>query len=693
MRLPTNRKPSLRLSLRLSARRLFDRFWAIAGAVSVRTKILGIVLALVLLLGGGVTLQVRSMLRVTLRDELHNQGVSIARDVAARSVDLLLVHDLYSVHQLLQDTLINNEDVRYAFIVSPEGEVLAHTFGERFPSSLTDLNSVAPTARYHLLRLATEEGMVWDFAVPVFDGRAGIARIGLSEQAMQSTLDNVTRQLLLTTIIVSLAGVAAAMFLTWLITRPVLDLVKVTRAVARGDLSRSAPRWADDEIGRLSDSFNTMIADLSAARAETEAYNTELLRRNRELAVLNEIAQTVSRQQDLGEMLDKALHRVLDLMNKEAGWIVLSRIHAADRRLACSLGLPEDVARQEAEIGFRNCQCRQIVEQKVPLLISPLTETCPLYQLRLRSRHVVDGHVAVPLIAKSEVLGALNIACSNEDCFSDDDLRLLGAVGQQLGVAVENARLWTQVRQKETARGQLLEKIITAQEEERKRIARELHDDTSQSLTSLMVGLKALENFDSYDEVRQHISGLRDIAAETLETVHDLALELRPSVLDDLGLAVALERYLSDYQRRFDIAADYRTIGLDERRLAPAIETTLYRIVQEALTNVVRHSAATHVSVLLEQTSQHVRVIVEDNGSGFDTSTDRQERNLGLYGMEERATLIGGSLRIEAEPGMGTTIVVHVPLTETLVDPSRLEKITTPKIASVVENRVVRGVT
>jgi signal transduction histidine kinase len=202
-----------------------------------------------------------------------------------------------------------------------------------------------------------------------------------------------------------------------------------------------------------------------------------------------------------------------------------------------------------------------------------------------------------------------------------------------------------------------------------------------------------LESLDSYDEVRQHISGLRDIAAETLETVHDLALELRPSVLDDLGLAVALERYLSDYQRRFDIAADYRTIGLAEHRLAPAIETTLYRIVQEALTNVVRHSAATHVSVLLEQTSQHVRVIVEDNGSGFDTSTIRQERNLGLYGMEERATLIDGSLRIEAEPGMGTTIVVHVPLSETLVDRSPLEQITTPKIASVVENRAVRGVT
>lgn len=509
--------------LPLAFRRLLNGFWAIAGAVSVRTKILGIVLALMLILGGSVTLQVRTTLRDALSHELQSRGVSIARDVAAHSVDLLLVHDLYRVHQLLRDTLANNPDVRYAFIVSPEGDILTHTFEDGFPTALLAVNTVLPDERYHLQRVETREGIIWDFAVPVFDGLAGTARIGLTEQAMQATLDSVTGQLLLTTVLVSAIGVIAAIFLTWIITRPVLDLVEVTRAVARGDLSQKAPHWADDEIGRLSDAFNVMISDLATARLESEAYNAELLRRNQELARLNQIVQ-----------------------------------------------------------------------------------------------------------------------------------------------------------EKEAARGQLLEKIITAQEEERKRIARELHDDTSQALTSLKVGLKVLEGLPSPEQAHQHLAGLREIISQTLEAVHDLALELRPSVLDDMGLVAALNRYIDEYQRRFALQVDCRAIGFEGRRLPPVVETALYRIVQEALTNVARHAGASHASVLLEWTWQHIRAIIEDNGRGFEPARDNQERSLGLYGMQERANLIGGELRIETQPGVGTTVVVHIPVSVVPTLPQPVDRITPP---------------
>jgi signal transduction histidine kinase len=645
-------------------RRHFDRFWAIAGAVSVRTKILGIVLALVLILGAGVTWQVRLTLRDALSHDLQSQGSSISRDVAARSVDLLLVRDLYAVHQLLQDTLVNNDDVRYAFIVSPQGEILAHTFGDRFPTALIGTNSVSASERFHLQQLETDEGVVWDFAVPIFDGQAGIARVGLSENALRATLGSVTGQLLLTTIAVSLVGVAAAIFLTWLITRPVLSLVEVTKAVSRGDLSRQAPHWANDEIGLLSTSFNAMITDLADSRAESDAYNAELIRRNRELAALNIVAQAVSQQQDLHQMLERALGCVLDLMNMQAGWIVLLEASGAKPQLACSIGLPQAVARQEAELGFLNCQCGRVVDEKTTLLITPLKETCPVYKLRLKKQQIVDGHVAVPLISKSQVLGTLNITCSHDSCFTSEDLQLLGAIGQQLGVAVENARLWREIRRKEEARGQLLEKIITAQEEERKRIARELHDGTSQALTSLKVGLKVLEGLKSPEDIRQHLGGMRDIVTETLDTVHDLALELRPSVLDDLGLMAALERYIAEYRRRFNVRVDFRAVGFERRRLLPAVETAIYRIIQEALTNVARHAEAEHASVLLEQADHYVRALVEDNGSGFDVSQTRADRKLGLFGMEERAILIGGGLRIESELGEGTTVLIHIPLSE-----------------------------
>jgi signal transduction histidine kinase len=657
MRMKVNRLSGLSPA----ARRFLNRFWAVAGAVSVRTKILGIVLALVLILGVGVTFQVRTTLRAALSHNLQEQGVSITRDVAARSVDLLLVHDLYGVYQLLQDTLLNNKDVRYAFVVSPEGEVLAHTFGERFPSALIAVNTVPSTDRYHLQKIATEEGVIWDFAVPIFDGRAGVVRMGLSEDAMQATLTGVTGQLLLTTIGVSIVGVAAAIFLTWLITRPVLALVDVTKFVARGDLSRQAPHWANDEIGLLSDSFNAMIKDLAATQTKSKAYNAELIRRNRELAALNIVAQTVSQQQDLHDMLESALRCVLDLMHMQAGWIVLLEAGGGKRQLACSIGLPEAIARQEAEQGLLNCQCRRVVDEKTTLLITPLQETCPVYQLRLKNQQIVNGHVAVPLISKSQVSGTLNITCSHDNCFSDEDLQLLGAIGQQLGVAVENARLWREIRQKERARGQLLEKIITAQEEERKRIARELHDGTSQALTSLKVGLKIFEGLESAQEIQQHLAGMRDIVAETLDTVHDLALELRPSVLDDLGLAAALERYAAKFPGRYPGLTIDLHCDLPDRLPMP-VETTLYRIVQEAMTNAARHSGGHTLSVLLTHRNGRVQAIIEDDGHGFDPEAARRDGNsVGLHSMAERVELLGGSLNIESNAD-GATVYVEVPV-------------------------------
>jgi len=653
------------------ARRVLDRLWAVAGAVSVRIKILGIVLGMVLLLGGAITWQVRQTLQNTLSRELQGRGASIARDLAARAVDLLLINDLYGAHQLLQDTLSNNQDVRYAFILDAQGDILVHTFGDGFPTQLLEVNQVAATERFHLQKLATEQGIVWDFAVPIFDGRAGTARLGLSEQTISTTLDLVTRQLLLTTGVVSLLGVGAAMLLTWLITRPILDLVQVTRRVARGDLTQFAARWANDEIGALSASFNAMIRDLAAARGVSATVQKELVRRSRRLAALNQVAETVSDQQELAAMLDKALRCVLGLVNLPAGWIQLISTDTLHTRLMCSVGIllpspPGVISAPETDeeiglCGFPRCCCRRLLEDKRPILVMPLPDDCPvrLGQL-LESNTSIVGHVAVPIISKSSVLGSLNLACTREDCLSDEDLQLLGAIGQQLGVAVENARLWETIRQKEAARGELLEKIITAQEEERKRIARELHDGAGQALTSLMVGLKVLSGLRSPQDAQQQISVLREIAAETLETMHDLALELRPSVLDDLGLVAAIERYAGECQRRFNLRVDCRAVGFDGRRLPPAVEAALYRITQEALTNVARHSGARQASVLLEWDDGQVRLLVEDNGCGFDTSLARQERKLGLYGMEERATLIGGTFHIESEPGLGTTVVVQV---------------------------------
>jgi len=239
--------------------------------------------------------------------------------------------------------------------------------------------------------------------------------------------------------------------------------------------------------------------------------------------------------------------------------------------------------------------------------------------------------------------------------------------GDEVGqVAVAFNAMTEQLAAKEEERSQLLAKVIAAQEEERKRIARELHDEAGQALTSILIGLKVLEDSCQMSSDKARAADLRGLTAETLDLMRDMALELRPSTLDDLGLVAALQRYVADYGRKHALDADFHPGDLAGTRLQPQTETALYRIAQEALTNVVRHARAQCVSVLLDRRDGHAILLVEDDGRGFDVEQARRSRapaqKLGLLGMEERAVLVGGMLTIESRPGHGTTVCVAVPM-------------------------------
>lgn len=253
---------------------------------------------------------------------------------------------------------------------------------------------------------------------------------------------------------------------------------------------------------------------------------------------------------------------------------------------------------------------------------------------------------------------------------SEDDLGKLGKAFNSMiedldKWSKERQNLWNELKKREEMRGQLLEKVIKAQEEERKRIARELHDETSQSMASLMVGLKMLEQEGDGIERKHRIKELRAMASMAMDKVRDLALELRPSSLDDLGLLTAVEQYTVDFGRRFNIKVDFQTVGFNGNRLSPEKETALYRIVQEALVNVAKHAQATTAGVILEYRDSQVKAIIEDNGCGFEIekiNESNDEGRLGILGMMERAALMGGKLSIESSPGEGTTVFVEVPL-------------------------------
>jgi two-component system sensor histidine kinase UhpB len=213
--------------------------------------------------------------------------------------------------------------------------------------------------------------------------------------------------------------------------------------------------------------------------------------------------------------------------------------------------------------------------------------------------------------------------------------------------------------------------IINAQEEERKRIARELHDETSQVLTSLLISLAILEESIQTEEARKRISDTRALAHQTLRAIRSLSIDLRPSALDDLGLLPALRWYLKEYQQKCSIEVEFHSTGLKDR-LPTEMETALYRIVQECLTNTARHSHARKALVTLKEEADAVYATIIDDGDGFDYAAllkiPNQERSLGrglgLTGMQERAVLLNGKLDLHTAPGQGTRVEVQIPLPE-----------------------------
>jgi signal transduction histidine kinase len=215
----------------------------------------------------------------------------------------------------------------------------------------------------------------------------------------------------------------------------------------------------------------------------------------------------------------------------------------------------------------------------------------------------------------------------------------------------------------ERARTELLSRLLFAQEDERRRIAREMHDQFGEQLTALSRGISALKDAAANTPaIAGLVATIETVARQIDRDVDHLVWELRPTALDDLGLRAALANYVQDWSRRVGIPAELHTSGLLDDRLASEAETTLYRVAQEALTNVARHSRAARVEVLLERKADSVRLIVEDDGVGFDPATDAVRAGFGLLGMHERAALVGATVEIESTPGKGTTVYLRMAL-------------------------------
>jgi signal transduction histidine kinase len=267
-----------------------------------------------------------------------------------------------------------------------------------------------------------------------------------------------------------------------------------------------------------------------------------------------------------------------------------------------------------------------------------------------------------PLMFGNELLGKLFLASKNPHYFTEERLLLIQSYTNLAAVALQNAWLVAEVHRGNKQLHALSQRLMQALEEERLHLARELHDESGQLLAALTVQLGMLDREKKNPDILgERIAELKSLANKIQDNLHNLAVNLRPASLDHLGLVKTLQQYFEEFSRHHGLKIEFEVVGMEDKRLPIEVETALFRIVQESLTNVVRHAQATSVDVLITQQQDRIVTIIEDDGIGFIPVLSVDTDHLGLFGMRERIEMLGGALTIESSLGKGTTVKAEVP--------------------------------
>jgi len=419
------------------------------------------------------------------------------------------------------------------------------------------------------------------------------------------------------------------------------------RGVAYGNL------YLTEKPGGFTDEDEELVM-LLAAQAAVAVENARLYesatRWSRQLESLNEIGMALIGELELDRLLELVASSLRELIRARMVLIVLPSGEDA-LRVEAAVGQGSDglhgwtFSRSASKAGrvFSRGRSERVDE----LLEDPEVDH------ESARRFAARTGLYVPLIVRDRATGVIvaHDKQGPDNRFGDDDVR----VSEQFA-----ARAATAVDLSERVARDALRRVLSGQELERRRLARELHDETGQALTSILLGLKNVEDAKDASNVREAAASLRQLVVATLQDVRRLAVELRPKALDDFGLVPALERLVETFREHTSIEVQLES-QLGDGRLPEEVETTLYRLIQEALTNVVKHAQAHTVSIILVRRDGNVSALIEDDGRGFDPEAIRDDA-LGLVGMRERVGLLGGRLTIEAPTGAGTTLAVEVPV-------------------------------
>lgn len=435
------------------------------------------------------------------------------------------------------------------------------------------------------------------------------------------------------------------------ILRPIQDLIRAAQEVAKGNFGQSITARTGDEIEELAEQFNTMSAQLQGSYAYLEQRVAD---RTRELATLNAISTVVSRSLELDEILDSALRKVLEALALDAGTIYLKDLETGNLQPARQLGLSPAAAYATVQDAFS--LSARAAEAGEPVVIDDFLQTFgapPPLIAGTGGEEAPAGCrslASVPLVAKGEVEGVLTVGSLQPGRFSQPDVDLLLSIGSQVGVAIENARLYRQSQE-------------LAVVEERQRLARDLHDSVTQSLYGAVLYAKAAAGQLSagrLDRVAEQLAVLQDTTQEALAEMRLLIYELRPPMLEKVGLVAALQDRLQAVEGRAGLKADFKVEGVD--RLPARFEDGLYRIAQEALNNALKHARAQRITLHLRQAGQRLTLEIADDGEGFDPSAAPTRGGMGISAMQERAERLGARLAINSREGGGTQVLVEVNL-------------------------------
>lgn len=398
----------------------------------------------------------------------------------------------------------------------------------------------------------------------------------------------------------------------------------------------------DEELTRL-------LAAQAAVAIENARLFESATRWSKQLEALHEVSATLSQETDLVRLLELVAESLRELVGTRFVAIALSTANG-ELIVRAAAGEHADALRDRRLLSG-DSKMGKVLERRRSERVDSIMEDLEVDQDAARQIQATTG-LYVPLIVQDRPLGVISLhdKLGPDPRFTDADLRLAETFAPRVAMAVDLT---------ERVARDALRRVVSAEELERKRLARELHDETGQALTSILLGLQAVEDLALEAGSKEAIADLRELVVATLQDVRRLAVELRPKALDDFGLVPALERLVENLREQSGVYVDL-VAQLGSERLPPEVETVLYRITQEALTNVVKHAQAERVSIVLTKREGSVSALIEDDGRGFEDSNEGG--GLGLLGMSERLALIDGRLTIESKEGAGTTIAAEVPL-------------------------------